>query len=192
MIVTTGQTHFAAGIASMMLFQYITKQPFQTDLILISGLIGLVADIDQEGSTAGKLFRPISYIFDKFRDFSTKTKNKYLINIFEHRGITHTLLIPVLIFLLWYKTGQDYLFASMVGYLSHLIMDINNDRGIPIFHPFSFKKVHLLTISTGGKKVKGKQSGINVENLVCGGLWAIVIIILLKIDVTVIQYIKDI
>ena len=80
-----------------------------------------------------------------------------------HRGITHTLLFPVLLGLLMYFT-QSYLvqyqyvatltlsllFGFEVGWVMHIFADLFNGKGCPIFWPIMRGKVHILDLPSDG------------------------------------------
>lgn len=74
-----------------------------------------------------------------------------------HRGITHTLLFPVLILLLMSFTATTFgdmssfcrlvnslLFGIFSGWMLHIIVDAFNGKGVPILWPFTKSKISLL------------------------------------------------
>ena len=78
--------------------------------------------------------------------------------VWNHRGrLLSTGLIYAVIGYLWIKNyqyispGTVYewvLEGVVVGYISHLLMDMTNATGIPLFYPITNKKYHLLTLKT--------------------------------------------
>ena len=75
---------------------------------------------------------------------------KFINRVFGHRGFTHSILCMVCCsFLLriipWYL--EIILFAFCVGYLSHLILDMLNSVGVPLFYPYK-KKIRIAWISS--------------------------------------------
>jgi|WetSurMetagenome_2_1015567.scaffolds.fasta_scaffold156521_2 membrane-bound metal-dependent hydrolase YbcI (DUF457 family) len=202
-----GYTHAAAGILAGLILCETTNQ---TNLINIgvitsvSCIVSLIPDVDQQLSIIGKIFFPLSYVFDKIRDLfnflqykhkgylkyflfkilkllrlTKKNKTqingmlkkikkrksniiKWLDNCFEHRGITHTLLIPTLIFICFALYKNIFVLATLAGYMSHIIIDAFNDRGVPLLFPFTWKfRFKVATITTGNW----------TEKLFCGLVW---------------------
>ena len=118
---------------------FLIESPFLTSgsIHFYLGLIGgsLLPDIDHINSKAG---RKLWFIAKPLKLFGIK-----------HRGLTHSLLGVVLFALLtrqllingWINSLAWY--GIMLGYLSHLIADMFNPQGIPLFYPnqkrFDFK-----------------------------------------------------
>lgn len=110
---------------------------------IISGSFGAyIADVDMQNSTAGKQFP----IFSK---------------IFTHRGFTHTGTVVVgLAFLLLATKGckdtycvriaQSLLFGFVFSYATHVIADLLNGKGVPLFWPIVPQRIHIMRIVTGG------------------------------------------
>jgi len=79
----------------------------------------------------------------------------------KHRGITHTGISVILLtlpFYLYIKFGSFSLLTNiflsiylgfLIGWLSHLIADSFNKKGIPWLYPFTKKKFHIATVLTG-------------------------------------------
>jgi inner membrane protein len=171
----TGQTHIIGGITSYLFYTSITGNTRGAIIgTIVAGVASLLPDIDQKQSSAGKLLLPLSWAWDKCRMLARKTKTKYDDKIFEHRGITHTLVVPVLLLILWALNGySNIVMGALIGWMSHILLDLNNDKGVPIFFPCTWKKFHILTITTGGKKQRGKKKYINVENVVFWAMWGV-------------------
>jgi inner membrane protein len=73
----------------------------------------------------------------------------------SHRGLTHTLLANLGIFVLSYLLLPEMAqLAVMGGYSSHLVADALTRRGIPFLWPISGRSFHLLPhpfrLTTGG------------------------------------------
>lgn len=74
-----------------------------------------------------------------------------------HRGITHTILALLILAGLLYFSVRALGIAPVIwsyyglitGYMSHLILDMLNPEGIPLFFPVKFK-ISILKIKTGG------------------------------------------
>ena len=73
----------------------------------------------------------------------------------KHRGIMHTLAIPLLLYLgfmlISNATARFALIAMAAGYMSHLLLDCLTNRGCPILWPMVLKNIALLSIKTGSK-----------------------------------------
>lgn len=71
----------------------------------------------------------------------------------KHRGIMHTLVVPIAIYLCTFVLDVrllDPLFEGLaLGYLSHLVADCCTIMGCPILWPFTEKCISLTTIKTG-------------------------------------------
>lgn len=80
-----------------------------------------------------------------------------------HRGITHTLLVPAICLVLMYMTYSKFyynqmlcstlmslLFGWLFGYGMHLVADLFNGKGIPLFWPVFRTKVHVMDIESNG------------------------------------------
>jgi inner membrane protein len=98
-------------------------------------LFSLLPDIDKIGSKVSKKFKVISFF----------------VNIFiGHRGLVHSILIPVILYLILFLIRMDIAIAASFGYLSHLVLDCFNVSGVKLFWPFpkkikGFVKVGSLT-----------------------------------------------
>lgn len=144
--------------------------------VLLAGTsIGaILPDIDKKNTSVSHKAPFISFIT---RLFTT------------HRGFTHSLLALAIFGSILYPVTQfgnlvRYLYYGLIiGYLSHLILDMLNPEGIPLFFPIKFK-ISFAKIRTGGK----------MESLFRWGLFVIIAISLLKYfrnDVAVIHQIME-
>ncbi len=123
-----GLTHLAFGLLSGELFK-------SKEAILLSGVGSVLPDIDvYSGSIATKI------------TFASG-KNRYL----KHRGIMHSLTVPLLIAVIYFALFGNMLILPFVsGYISHLFLDMFNPSGIPLFSPFYGKKIKFpYTVKTG-------------------------------------------
>lgn len=70
----------------------------------------------------------------------------------KHRGLMHTLLMPVIIGLGMYFCPPPILrcclFGLEVGYLSHLLVDMENVGGVPLLFPLTTINIRILRIPT--------------------------------------------
>lgn len=158
-----GKTHVAVaattiiGIALTQKSIEIMGMDITPSFGLVTMSIGaLLVDIDMEHSTMGRKYP----IFSK---------------IFTHRGMTHTGIVClcwVFLFLAMGKHKQNAVISLaesltwgfVVSYISHVVIDLFNGKGVPLFWPLSKRKVHVMKIVTksiraeNNKTVKSKIS----------------------------------
>ena len=115
--------------------------------ILFSYIGSLIPDIDMRGSYASKTC-PMIYKF-----FGSK---------FRHRGITHSLIFVYLLCNLFnaiVKCSENNIVficsfsGFIVGYVSHLCLDLLTKEGIELFYPISIN-FSILPIKTSSKSEK--------------------------------------
>lgn len=112
---------FFAGLVAMPFLHPHNQILFMT-LVLLAAML---PDIDHPKSKLGKYFKPIGYLF-------------------EHRGFFHSLFFVVITLLLTKIIFKDIIFvyAVVIGHLSHLIADALTKEGIMPFHPWSRTRVN--------------------------------------------------
>ena len=95
----------------------------------------ILADLDIPVSKIGGIFKPLSW----------------LLNIlFGHRGFMHTIFFPLIIYILLTLLDKHFWAgAFFLGYMSHLVADMMNLKGIYFFYPISHVKMNGF-IRTGG------------------------------------------
>lgn len=93
---------------------------FGTILIFIGIIAALLPDIDVTRSLLGRLLFPVS-----------KRINKY----YAHRSITHSLLVLSLVSSIGLLFGTEVVLSLLIGYASHLLLDMLNPSGVPLFYP---------------------------------------------------------
>ena len=99
----------------------------------------LLPDIDHANSKMGRKLPIINRLLKLFG--------------IKHRGLTHSIVGVILIILLAHQIhtsgwiGQAILWGVVIGYISHLIADMMNPQGIPLFFP-NQNKFNLLNINT--------------------------------------------
>lgn len=155
----TGKTHFAFGCTTAFLLLKYFNIEFNTSnldaisLILLStGVSSLAPDIDQKQSSIGDVVPIVDDIIVKSSKVVTKFKIRFLQGTLSHRGITHCLLLPIVLSFFYYKLNYPLCFIGLIaGYLSHLFADMLNPGGIPILFPITSKRINLLRIVTGSK-----------------------------------------
>lgn len=137
----TGKTHLLIGLTvGLMMSQ---NQPILTQAMIVSvaGIASLLPDIDSPNSTINSKIPPLKII-----GFFVK-----------HRGILHSILIPLLIAAAAYFFApigtQIFAYALALGYFSHLIADSVTIQGIPLLSPLPYQinlLPKILRIRTGG------------------------------------------
>lgn len=140
-------------------------------IIACSSAGSYMPDIDHVGSKLGKklpiLSWPISGMAKLFNWLYKSTKLKifsHFAEMFAHRGILHAPLFWSLIFgLIFYCVSPlitvtlaaelfNYaMIGLIVGIGGHLLADMLNPTGIPIFMPFFNKKFRIAKIRTGSQ-----------------------------------------
>ncbi len=67
--------------------------------------------------------------------------------MFTHRGFTHTLVIPILLFSIGifspYIVTTSLIWGMGFGWFFHIIEDMFNRKGCPILYPISKEKLHI-------------------------------------------------
>lgn len=153
-----GSTHIIIGTTTTIFAAILTSQSqsimgmsiYPVALIPLGAMGALSADIDMEGNPSGRALKFPLWLIRKL---------PFLKKALEHRGFTHTLVIPALAFLFtttvassgegWpIKLIVSMLLGWIIGYISHVVSDILNGKGVPIMWPCYFKRVHLMSITT--------------------------------------------
>lgn len=176
------QTHVLTSItASVALTQY---TPISASVSLFAGVLvgSLLPDIDEPQSYMG---RRTHIDFEKRIKRSNKPKIiKWLMlktllvkrvglspiikRMFGHRGMTHTLLATLVVFVPYlimfypqlvnlekyeshflYEQLQILLMGIGFGYLFHILGDMLSKTGVPLFYPFVKRKVKFPLYTTG-------------------------------------------
>lgn len=93
-------------------------------IFLSLSIIGaLLPDIDSRKSSIGRMTRPISDI----------------LNLGEHRGALHSIFTGAALSLAIYVFSTDAALGFIVGYGSHLSLDMMTHSGIPIMWPLRYR-----------------------------------------------------
>lgn len=136
------KTHSLAGLlAAESVVLYFNEPLFSWEsvaILMIGCLAGPLADVDKPGSITAKLFLPLSYLL-KFLKV-------------RHRTLTHSLVCLIGLYLLLSPLPQPVLWASLLAYASHLLLDLLNEQGIALLWPLRIKFRLLpkfLAIKTG-------------------------------------------
>ncbi len=139
-----GRTHLSFGLFVFLLTVYFGYGFSLIGLILIL-IFSIVPDIDKFGSKISKKLFPFSLIF----------------NLFKHRGVIHSLLIPSVLLIV----GIFYHIVNYcaLGWVSHLVLDGLTPSGVMPFYPLFKQKLRFI--------FKGDLIffwGINLGNVILG------------------------
>jgi len=113
-------THLAFGLLLSLLSIEIFDVKNKIFFILIILFFSLFPDIDESRSKIGRKSKIISKIINF---------------LFGHRGIFHTIYIPLLLFIFLYNFNNLMAIAVLIGYFSHLFMDAITKQGIKPLYP---------------------------------------------------------
>ena len=167
----TGKTHEKIGFLTPILLTsiYCVKQKTGINFLDIALLTAFstfgstLPDIDQTQSKSGRKLPIISYGIKLVNKISKKLKIKRIIQASGHRGITHSFLVWFLLFVLFVTCNQNFHFVNTIVYSvyglflgvgTHLLLDMLNPTGIPLFAPVSYINFHILKIRTDSKAEK--------------------------------------
>lgn len=116
------KTHIAFGLlCGLFTIGFFNANPYLFFSIVIAGT--LIPDMDHPNSKIGKKLG----IFSKIFNF-----------IFGHRGITHSLLFPLIITMIIFSlVGLEYAAPFAIGYLSHIVIDALTKKGVNFFYPLA-------------------------------------------------------
>lgn len=144
----TGKTHAICGTVTAIAIAACNYKGIQMGGYTLLPIISVVAapsgsympDIDLQRSHMGN-------------------KHKFISSLLTHRGFTHTLVIPLLLWLFqWWLMSihipvvPDLVFGFNVGWLAHIVADMFNKKGVPILWPITKQKYHVATILTSTKQ----------------------------------------
>ena len=144
----TYRTHVAGALAAGFGTIALTTIPelnlhidsvYQHLLVFACSVVGgLFPDIDLQTSTVGQKVKYLSRLINK---------------IFGHRTLFHAPLLYIAIYFvltIYFPKYQMYILAWSLGVASHLILDMLNPTGIPLFYPFQ-RKIRIAKIRTSGE-----------------------------------------
>ena len=124
------KTHVAFGIFISLLIFRVVHIENQALFVIICAFFALLPDVDHSRSKFGQRVKPLSFIL-------------------KHRGLMHSIWIPLILTLVVYPLSFDISLAIFAGYFSHLLTDGFTKRGVKFIWPINWKtKGH---ITTGGK-----------------------------------------
>lgn len=138
----TGKTHAICGTTALVTYIAFNTSAVSIGLSTVNPAIGLVSVA--MGSYAPDIDIPDSHLGRKFKIIS-----KHL----THRGITHTLLVPFVLYCVINYLSLSTIVASIIfgflfGYVMHLFADMFNKKGIPLLWPLMTKHFYIMTIKT--------------------------------------------
>lgn len=128
-------THLAFGFLVALLTITLIEVPNQSIFILAVIFGAALADLDKMSSRLGSKIKPLSFLLEL---------------LFGHRGLMHTIYIPIAMFVTISLFGYPVIgFAFLIGFISHLLIDSLTTTGISFLRPFN--NLHLKGfIKTGG------------------------------------------
>lgn len=137
-----GATALALALISTEVVYPVTDSPVKSGLFVAGAIVGsLMPDLDVKSSEASKKNKLLSFITRLF---------------FEHRGTHSVVVLTVLAALLYIPArfiplgyGYPVLWGIILGYLSHIILDMCTKKGCPVFNPIKIN-ISILPLKTGG------------------------------------------
>lgn len=94
----------------------------------------------------------------------------------KHRGLMHTLLVPIAIFMVGYSTAAPLIrytsFGIFVGYLSHLVADMFTVAGCPILFPLVRSNIRIMRYESKDPKLNTVAMFLAVLTVVGCYAWA--------------------
>lgn len=166
----TGASHRLGGAVTGLLAAEVLTQSDDIAgkaVLLSAAVIGsLVPDIDNPRSSVSCKFPLIRVFVGIFQllirgiaSLFPSKQEQYIKGTVAHRGISHTLVMVllgyglvysgVLLLPAWQEKWRLAALGMAAGILSHLILDMFAG-GVPIFFPFTLKRLTLAHIKTGG------------------------------------------
>ncbi len=142
------ETHIPFSAVFLQSYTVLSGDALHPAMFAIAALASLLPDIDIPTSSAGRIIRPLASFMDVY---------------LGHRTITHsiigTVIFAVLLWPLTYLRIEIPLYsAAILGYLSHLVLDMSNKDGIefawPLRHRWVFPKSEMYRLSVGSPTEK--------------------------------------
>ncbi|TKJ17369.1 hypothetical protein CEE44_02440 [Candidatus Woesearchaeota archaeon B3_Woes] len=113
-------THLAFSfLMGVLLIKYLDIQN-QILFIVLFMIFGLAPDIDELKSKVSQKVKPLALLIKFF---------------FSHRGIMHSIFLPIILYLLLFMINIDVAISVSFGYLSHLLLDCFTVRGVRLVWP---------------------------------------------------------
>lgn len=128
-------THLAFALLSGLFSLKFVNPSNKYLFLIIVCLVSLFPDLDNYKSKTGKKFGFISKIIEF---------------VFGHRGLFHSIHLPLLLFCLFYFFNYKLAaFAILIGYLSHLLIDGLTVSGVNLLNPLLKLNINGF-VKTGG------------------------------------------
>lgn len=129
-------THLAFGIFLGLLMIKLDFLNINNNLLFLITIsfASIIPDIDLLHSTISKKTRTATYAISYF---------------FKHRGMIHSIFVPIIIFIIVYTLNKEIASAILLGYSSHIILDSLNKTGTRPFLPVTKYKIKGF-LKTGG------------------------------------------
>jgi len=162
----TAPTHIVFAALSVQGHCLLFGEPLHPALFVSGMLASIVPDIDLPSSAMGRVLRPFAV---------------YLFHRYGHRTITHSILGVVVASILFYPLRMIDLktplyTAALIGYVSHLLVDLNNTDGIALTYPAPHRWIFPANIDYR------LRVGSKGENILRG------VLILLTVGVTLLHF----
>lgn len=162
-----GRTHLSAGILTGEIVVLASGKTDTTSAIILiaTAAVGsLLPDIDHPQSMLSSSNR------------ISQNVSESISAVTQHRGFTHTLAFIALILFGLFLLINPYtaytntvLVGILAGFLSHMVLDTLNEKGIMWFWPLSAHHIHIMKIRTGSRWESFVRWLCNVAATVCLG-----------------------
>lgn len=130
------KTHLVIGffVALLMLEFFVIEMPILFVFFVV--LASIIPDADFTKSKVGKKMGPIAWTLNF---------------LFGHRGVIHSIFIPIILYfvILVVGLGEVVAMGVFIGYLAHLFSDALTKEGVRFLNPIVFTKISG-PIRTGG------------------------------------------
>ena len=120
-------THLAFGLLVSFIFLHFFHLQNLLLFIIVVLFFSIFPDIDEPKSKIGRKNKILSHLINF---------------IFGHRGIFHTIYIPLMLFFIFYNLSRMVAIASFLGCISHLFMDSLTRQGIKPLFPITSKRIY--------------------------------------------------
>lgn len=133
------KTHVVFSVlVSLFVLDYVKANPYI--FISVAFIAAMVPDIDTRKSFLGSIVVLPGLLL-------------------KHRGILHSVVFAIFLLVLAPFINSVYYLAFVVGYASHIFLDLLNKEGVEVFYPVSKKMSHGF-IKSGGIIEKAMLFGI--------------------------------
>ena len=126
------KTHVVFAIFAVTSLGVSTGATSSTEQIVLASIGSILPDVDHSNS----------YVTNR-----TGFVGKVVSKCIKHRGLTHSLLFSFFLFSFFYGAG-NYIYPFMVGYLSHILLDMCTAKGVSLLYPWG-KKFRIMKLRTG-------------------------------------------